>query len=101
MATGQALAIARGVAPPAAAVSAMYSYMDFWISGRGTSVFEELPLPVVGVCAGLWPTDAEANRRHMQSYESIVLEGTDHFLMLSAAAEFNLALEEAISSISS
>jgi len=82
-----------------AALSAMREYMAQWITGAGPALFEELPLPVVAVCADLWPVDAEANRRHMSSFEAIVLEGTDHFLMLSAAEEFNRALEEAIAKI--
>ena len=64
-----------------------------------TAVFEELPVPVVSVCADMWPVNAEANRRHMHSFEAIVLEETDHFLMLGAADEFNRALEEAIAKI--
>ena len=51
------------------------------------------------MCADLWPVDAEANRRHMRSFEAIVLEGTDHFLMLGVAEEFNRALKEAIAKI--
>ena len=83
------------------ALSAMRGYLDHWISGAGPAVFEELPLPVVGVCSDMWPVDAEANRRHMHSYEAIVLEETDHFLMLGAAEEFNRALEKAIAKIES
>jgi pimeloyl-ACP methyl ester carboxylesterase len=83
-------------APADVAVSAMRGYMEQWITGAGPAIFEELPLPVVAVCSDLWSVDAEANRRHMLSFEAIVLEGTDHFLMLSAAEEFNRALEEAI-----
>jgi pimeloyl-ACP methyl ester carboxylesterase len=86
-------------APEDVALSAMREYMAQWITGAGPRLFEELPLPVVSVCADMWPVDAEANRRHMQSFEAIVLEGTDHFLMLGAAEEFNRALEEAISKI--
>jgi pimeloyl-ACP methyl ester carboxylesterase len=86
-------------APARVAVSAMRAYMAQWISGAGPAIFEELPLPVVAVCADMWPVNAEANRRHMQSFEAIILEGTDHFLMLGAAAEFNSALEEAIAKI--
>ena len=86
-------------APARVAVSAMRDYMAQWISGAGPALFEELPLPVVTVCADMWPVDAEANRRHMHSFEAIVLEGTDHFLMLGAAQEFNRALEEAIAKI--
>jgi len=88
-------------APPRVAVSAMRDYVAQWISGAGPALFEDLPLPVVAVCADLWPVDAEANRRHMQTFEAIVLEGTDHFLMLDAAEEFNRALEQAIAKIGS
>jgi len=88
-------------APPDVALSAMRAYMAQWISGAGPALFEELPLPVVAVCADMWPIDAEANRRHMRSFEGIVLEGTDHFLMLAVADEFNQALEQAIAKIDS
>lgn len=87
-------------APAEVAVSAMRDYMAQWVSGSAPELFEELPLPVVAVCADLWPVNAKANRRHMHSFEAIVLEGTDHFLMLGAAEEFNPALEEAIEKIS-
>ncbi len=86
-------------APAEVALSAMRLYMKQWITGAGPALFEELPLPVVAVCADLWPIDAEANRRHMHSFEAIVLEGTDHFLMLGVAEEFNRALTEAIAKI--
>ena len=86
-------------APAEVALSAMRGYMAQWITGAGPALFEELPLPVVAVCADLWPVDAEANRRHMRSFEAIVLEGTDHFLMLGAPERFNRALDEAIAMI--
>lgn len=88
-------------APAGVALSAMREYMAQWISGAGPAVFEELPLPVVVVCTDQWPVNADANRKHMHSFEAIVLEGTDHFLMLSAAERFNQALEHAISAITS
>ena len=86
-------------APPEVAVSAMREYMEQWITGAGPALFEELPLPVVAVCADLWPVNAEANRQHMRSFEAIVVEGTDHFLMLGNAEEFNRALKDAITKI--
>ena len=86
-------------APAEVALSAMRGYMAQWISGAGPELFKELPLPVVAVCADMWPVDAEANRKYMQSFEAIVLEGTDHFLMLGAAEEFNPALAKAIATI--
>jgi len=86
-------------APARVALSAMREYMTQWITGVGPALFDELPLPIVAVCADLWPVNAEANRQHMRSFEAIVLEGTDHFLMLDAAEEFNRALKEAIAKI--
>lgn len=88
-------------APANLAVSAMHAYMGQWISGAVPKLFEELPVPVVAVCADMWPVDVEANRKHMQSFEVIVLEGTDHFLMLGAAEAFNGAFEDAIGKIGS
>ena len=86
-------------APAWVALSAMREYMTQWITGAGPALFDELPLPIVAVCADLWPVNTEANRQHMRSFEAIVMEGTDHFLMLGAADEFNRALEEAIARI--
>jgi len=42
----------------------------------------------------------EANRRHMFSYHAIVLKKADHFLMMSRAEDFNIALEKAINMLS-
>jgi len=86
-------------APARVALSAMRAYMAQWLTGAGPALFDDLSLPVVAVCADMWPVNAEANRKHMHSFEAIVLEGTDHFLMLGAADEFNPALEEAIAKI--
>jgi len=47
----------------------------------------------------MWPINYEGNRRHMFSYDAIVLEGADHFLMMDRAEDFNRALEKAINMI--
>jgi pimeloyl-ACP methyl ester carboxylesterase len=86
-------------APEEVALSAIRDYMAQWITGAGPALFEELPLPVVGICADMWPVNVEANRKYMHSFEAIVVEGTDHFLMLGAAEEFNKAFTEAIGMI--
>jgi hypothetical protein len=41
----------------------------------------------------------EANRRHMFSFDAIVLKEADHFLMMDRPEEFNHALEKAIHKI--
>lgn len=86
-------------APAAVAVSAMREMMSQYISGEAARIFEEIKVPVVSVNGDLWPVDYEANRRHMLSFDAIVLKGADHFLMLDRSREFNRALERAIDTL--
>ena len=61
--------------------------------------FSEIRIPIITVNGDLWPINYEANRRHMFSFDAIVLKETDHFLMLNRAEEFNEALEKAIDTV--
>lgn len=54
---------------------------------------------VISVNGDLEPVNYEADRRHMKSYDAIVLKKEDHFLMLNRPEEFNCALERAIKTI--
>ena len=83
-------------ANPAIAMSAFNQMLSLYVQGAVATLFDAVPLPVVGVYADLWPVDAEANRRHMKSFEAIVLPGTDHFLQLGNPEKFNDALRQAI-----
>jgi pimeloyl-ACP methyl ester carboxylesterase len=83
-------------APPAIALSALTEMMTQYITGEAAKVFEQLRIPVVTVNGDLWPINYEANRRHMFSYDAIVLKKADHFLMMNRPEEFNRALEKAI-----
>jgi len=86
-------------APPAVALGAMEEMMSQYITGDAAKIFEEIRIPVVVVNGDLWPIDYEANRRHMFSFEAIVLEKADHFLMMDRAEKFNQALEKALEMI--
>jgi pimeloyl-ACP methyl ester carboxylesterase len=86
-------------APPAVALSAMDEMMSQYITGEAAKIFDEILLPVFAVNGDLWPINYEANRRHMSSFDAIVLKGADHFLMMNRTEEFNHALEEAIQRI--
>ena len=83
-------------APPAVAISAMRDMMSQYVTGESSKIFDTIKAPVVVVNADLWPIDHEANRRHMQSFDAIVLKKSDHFLMMNRSKEFNDALEKAI-----
>lgn len=86
-------------ASPAVALSAMKEMMSQYITGEAAKIFEEIRVPVITVKGDLWPVNYEANRRHMFSFDAIVLKDTDHFLMLDRTEEFNNALEKAINKI--
>ena len=83
-------------APPAVALSAMNEMMSQYITGEAAKVFEKIRIPVITVNGDLWPINYEANRRHMFSFDAIVLKKADHFLMMDRPKEFNRALEKAI-----
>lgn len=83
-------------APPSIALSAMKEMMWQYITGEASKIFEKIRIPVVTVNGELWPIDYEANRRHMFSFDAIVLKDSDHFLMMDKPEEFNAALEKAI-----
>jgi pimeloyl-ACP methyl ester carboxylesterase len=86
-------------APPAVALSAMDGLLSQYVTGEAARIFEEIHVPVVVVNGDHWPIDYEANRRHMFSFDAVVLKKADHFLMIDRADEFNRALEKAIEMI--
>jgi len=83
-------------APPVVALSAMQEMLSQYVSGEAAKVFEQFRIPVVTINGDLWPVNYEANRRHMFSFDAIVLKEADHFLMMNRPEEFNRALEKAI-----
>ncbi|MCP4115106.1 MAG: alpha/beta hydrolase [Desulfobacteraceae bacterium] len=86
-------------APPAVALSAMNEMMLQFITGEAAGIFDDIRIPVVAVNGDMWPINHEGNRRHMFSFDAIVLKDADHFLMMDRSEEFNHALDKAISTI--
>ena len=87
-------------APPTVALSAMTEMMSQYMTGEAATIFDEISIPVMTVNGDLWPIDYEANRRHMVSFDAVVIEKADHFLMMARPEEFNRALEKAIHTVS-
>ena len=83
-------------APPAVALSAMKEMMLQYVTGEAAKIFERIHIPVITVNGDIWPINYEANRRHMFSYDAIILKNADHFLMMDRPEEFNTALEKAV-----
>jgi pimeloyl-ACP methyl ester carboxylesterase len=86
-------------APKAIALSATREMMTQYITGEAARIFDEIKAPVISVKGDLWPVDYKANRRHMTSFDAIVLPNADHFLMMDRADDFNPLLEDAIERI--
>ncbi len=87
-------------ASPEIALSAMNEMLTQYITGEAAAIFEHIRIPVVTVNGDLWPVNHEANRRHMHSFDAIVLKNADHFLMMNRPEAFNKALEQAIIKVS-
>lgn len=83
-------------ARPAVALSAMEQMLNDRMTGKASAVFDGLEIPVVAINADLWPTDVEANRRHVHSFDAVIMEGTGHFLHMARPEAFNASLAEVI-----
>lgn len=86
-------------APSLVALSAMKELMSHSIDGSVAKIFEDIQVPIMAVNGDKWPIDSEANRRHMKSFEPIVVKEADHFLMVNKSAPFNEALMKAVKTI--
>ncbi|GAB6058388.1 alpha/beta fold hydrolase [Desulfonatronum parangueonense] len=86
-------------APPKAALSAMEHMLSAVVSGEALSAFDGLETPIVAINADLWPTNVEANQRHMHSFDVVIMEGTDHFLHMAVPESFNRKLEDVIAGL--
>lgn len=88
-------------ASPTVALSALKEMMGQYITGEAAKVFDSQRTPVIAINGDLWPVDVEANRRHMTSFDAIIVKKADHFLMLNRSEEFNAALEKAVEKFTS
>lgn len=83
-------------APSSIALSAMEEYLTQFITGHTSELFDSIQIPVMAISCDMWPINYEANRRHMFSFEAIVIKGADHFLMMNNSERYNMALKQAI-----
>jgi pimeloyl-ACP methyl ester carboxylesterase len=80
-------------APPEAAISSLDEYVGAIADKKTINVFREVKVPVICINADLWPTNIEANRRYMMSFDVKIMKGVGHFLMLERPEEFNRLLD--------
>lgn len=82
--------------PPEIGVSALQEYTRTIADKTMLEVFKKVKTPVVCINADQWPTNPEANRRHMKSFDFKIIKGVGHFPMLERPEEFNRLLGEAV-----
>jgi len=86
-------------APPEAAISSLEEYVGAIADKKTINVFREVKVPVICINADLWPTNTEANRRYMMSFDVKIMKGVGHFLMLERPEVFNRLLDSSIKEI--
>ena len=85
--------------PPYIAISAFKEYVMKFENKGIANLFKEVKVPVRCVNADLWPTNPEANRKYMSSFDVAIIKGAGHFVMLERPKEFNKKLNESIKEI--
>jgi pimeloyl-ACP methyl ester carboxylesterase len=86
-------------APPEVGISALEEYTGTIADKKMINIFSEMKTPLICINADLWPTNPEANRRHIKSYDVKIMKGVGHFPMLERPDEFNRLLGESIKEI--
>jgi pimeloyl-ACP methyl ester carboxylesterase len=71
---------------------------DVW-SYDPLPALREIRAPIRAVNADKFPTNLEANRRHMPGYEAMIVPGSGHYPMLEDPAGFAAALDRALSQV--
>ncbi|OHB50180.1 MAG: hypothetical protein A2Y10_07675 [Planctomycetes bacterium GWF2_41_51] len=85
--------------PPDVAISTFKEYVRKFENKGIAKIFKEVKVPVRCVNADLWPTNPEANRRYMSSFEVMIIKDCGHFVMLERPKEFNKKLNDSIKEI--
>jgi pimeloyl-ACP methyl ester carboxylesterase len=87
-------------APPQVALSASNDMIGQSITGEAAKMFEDIRIPVMTINGDLEPINYEANRKHMLSFDAVVIKEAGHFLMMARPDEFNKELEKVINKLS-
>ena len=61
-------------APPNVAISAVNNSLSMYPTGEAQSIFKDVKVPIIAVNGDLDKTDIEANRRHMYSFDTVIIK---------------------------
>jgi len=85
--------------PSSVAISAFKEYVTKFENKGIANMFRDVKVPVRCVNADLWPTNPQANRKYMSSFDVTIIKDCGHFLMLERPREFNKKLNDSIKEI--
>ena len=85
--------------PPHVSISMLKEQAKQYAHEESAYLFDTIKIPVHCINSDLKPTDVEANRRHMISFNVRILKGKGHLLMLEVPEEFNMTLDDVIREI--
>lgn len=85
--------------PPHVSISMLKEQAKQYAHGESARLFDNIKIPVHCINSDLRPTDVEANRRHMLSFNVRILKGKGHLFMLETSEEFNIVLGDVIREI--
>ncbi len=86
-------------APKEVAISALREHLGQYVTGEAAQAFQDIKAPVYCLNATLWPTSTESNRKHMTSFDVVLMENVGHFPMLEQPQKFNEELARIITRI--
>ena len=86
-------------ASPDVAISAFEEYTAKLQNMGLANIFKDIKIPVHCINGDLVPTNIEANRQYMVSFDATIMNNVGHFPMLEKPEEFNSLLEETIEEI--
>jgi pimeloyl-ACP methyl ester carboxylesterase len=89
------VAAKNAAAPPEIAIPCLRAVLAY--DARPT--LEKVRVPAHAVNGDLYPTDAEANRRHFAFYDVTIMKGVGHYVMLEDPARFSRLLADAIAQL--
>jgi pimeloyl-ACP methyl ester carboxylesterase len=78
--------------PAEVGTALMRQYMEY----DQAAALAAATVPVRSVNADMWPSDVEANRRHHEDYDAVIVEGVGHFLMMERPEVFNPVLADTL-----
>jgi pimeloyl-ACP methyl ester carboxylesterase len=82
-------------APPEVGIGSIAGYFDWW-NDEADVTFGELRVPLRVINSNINPTNVDAGRTYVASFDAVLMSGVGHFVMMEDPDSFNRLLQEII-----